>query len=71
MSKIIGLLTKEYANAYDLAHKKQFSLPKIYDANSDLSKRWYLYYSFRNPTTDKLDRQTPVYAGVNLFKTLK
>ena len=71
MSKIIDLLTDEYANEYDLAHKKQFSLPKIYDANSDLSKRWYVYYSFRNPSTDKLERQTPVYAGVNLFKTLK
>ena len=71
MSKIIDLLTKEYANAYDLAHKKQFSLPKIYDANGDLSKRWYVYYSFRNPSTDKLERQTPVYSGVNLFKTLK
>lgn len=71
MSKIQHLLSKEYANAYDLTYKKQYSLPKIYDANGDLSKRWYVYYSFRNPTTDKLERQTPIYSGVNQFKTLK
>jgi integrase len=71
MSKIRHLLTKEYANAYDLTYKKQYSLPKIYDANGDLSKRWYVYYSFRNPATDMLERQTPIYSGVNQFKILK
>ena len=71
MSKIRHLLTKEYANAYDLTYKKQYSVPNIYDANGDLSKRWYVYYSFRNPTTDMLERQTPIYSGVNQFKTLK
>jgi len=71
MSKIRHLLTKEYANAYDLTYKKQYSLPNIYDANGDLKKRWYVYYSFRNPLTDKLERQTPIYSGVNQFKTLK
>jgi integrase len=71
MPKIRHLLTKEYANAYDLSYKKQYSLPKIYDANGDLSKRWYVYYSFRNPATDKLERQTPIYSGVNQFKVLK
>lgn len=71
MSKIRHLLTKEYANAYDLTYKKQYSVPKIYDANGDLTKRWYVYYSFRNPSTDMLERQTPIYSGVNQFKTLK
>jgi integrase len=71
MSKIKHLLTKEYANAYDLTFKKQYSSPTIYDAKGDLSKRWYVYYSFRNPASDKLERQTPIYAGVNQFKTLK
>lgn len=71
MSKIHHLLTKEYANAYDLTYKKQYSLPKIYDAHGDLSKRWYVYYSFRNPATDMLERQTPIYSGVNQFKILK
>jgi integrase len=71
MSKIGHLLSNEYANAYDLSYKKKYSEPTIYDANGDLSKRWYVYYSFRNPITDKLERQTPVYSGVNLFTTLK
>jgi integrase len=71
MPKIKDRLTKEYANAYDLTFKKQYSSPTIYDAKGDLSKRWYVYYSFRNPVTDKLERQTPIYAGVNQFKTLK
>ncbi|MEO8255663.1 MAG: tyrosine-type recombinase/integrase [Flavobacterium sp.] len=71
MSKIQHLLTKEYANAYDLTYKKLYSFPTIYDANGDLSKRWYVYYSFRNPQTNKLERQTPIYSGVNQFKLLK
>ena len=71
MPKIIDLLSNEYANAYDLEYKSQYSAPKIYDANGDISKRWYVYYSFRNPVTDKLERQTPIYAGVNRFKNLK
>lgn len=71
MSKILLLLPKEYANAYDLGYKKKYSQPTIYDANGDLKKRWYVYYSFRNPATDKLERQTPIYSGVNNFKKLK
>lgn len=71
MPKIIDLLSNEYANAYALEYKSQYSAPKIYDANGDLSKRWYVYYSYRNPATDKLERQTPIYAGVNKFKNLK
>ncbi|MFV8374025.1 tyrosine-type recombinase/integrase [Flavobacterium sp. GSP11] len=71
MSKIRHLLTKEHENAHVLSYKKKYSVPSIYDANGDLSKRWYVYFSFRNPATDKLERQTHVYAGVNQFKTLK
>ncbi|SFS49113.1 hypothetical protein SAMN04488006_1654 [Lutibacter maritimus] len=29
-----------YESAYDLSMKKNYSNPKIYDANGDLSKRW-------------------------------
>ena len=60
-------LTNAYENAYDL---KLFSTPKIYDANGDLKKRWYVYYSFRNPITNKLVRQVPIYAGINKYKKL-
>ncbi|OXG00026.1 phage integrase family protein [Flavobacterium araucananum] len=71
MPKIHALLSKEHKNAHVLSYKKKYSTPNIYDANGDLSKRWYVYFSFRNPVTEKLERQTHVYAGVNQFKTLK
>lgn len=62
-------LLNEYANAYVLTAKKNYSEPKIYDASGDLSKRWYVYFSFRNPQTNLLEKQTPIYGGANNFKT--
>ena len=56
MPKIIDLLSNEYANAYDLEYKSQYSAPKIYDANGDLSKRWYVYFSFRKTADAALVR---------------
>lgn len=43
----------------------------IYDADGDLTKRWYVYYSFRHPVSKKMVRQTPIYYGVNRYKTIK
>jgi integrase len=67
------LIEKEYKSAYesayDLSLKKKFSTPKIYTANNDLSKRWYVYFSYRNPETGKLKRQTPIYGESNKYKT--
>ncbi|WP_445722097.1 hypothetical protein [Flavobacterium sp.] len=75
MSILKHILTNEYANAYenayDLVLLKHFSTPKIYTANDDISKRWYIYFSFRNPKNGKMERQTPVYGGINKHKTLK
>ncbi|WP_298511177.1 hypothetical protein [uncultured Kordia sp.] len=48
-----------------------FSEPKIYDAKGDLSKRCYFYYYYRNPVTEKLVLQPPLYMGVNRLKTKK
>ncbi len=69
MPKFNVFLLNEYANAYVLTAKKNFSEPKIYDANGDLAKRWYVYFSYRNPKTGLLEKQTPVYGGANNFKT--
>ena len=44
-----------YESAYDLTMKQQYSEPKIYLGNNDLSKRWYVYFSYRNPETGKRD----------------
>ena len=69
MPKFNVFLLNEYANAYVLTAKKNYSEPKIYDASGDLSKRWYVYFSFRNPQTNLLEKQTPIYGGANNFKT--
>lgn len=63
----------EYQNEHVLEHdfqvKKNYSVPKIYNANGDLSKRWYVYFSFRNPQTGKLERMKNIYGKSNNFKT--
>jgi hypothetical protein len=63
--------------------KLDYSEPKIFTGGTDinswsklsnrekkeaLSKRWYVYYSFRNPKTGKLARQTNIKAGANNLK---
>ncbi|WP_323787890.1 site-specific integrase [Psychroserpens sp.] len=58
----------EHDSEHDLSHKKDFSAPKIYTANGDLSKRWYVYFSFRDPETKKLKRQKNIYGNANSFK---
>ncbi|SNR50848.1 Phage integrase family protein [Lutibacter agarilyticus] len=58
-----------YDFAYDLSMRKNFSTPKIYTANGDLKKRWYVYFSFRNPETGRLKRITPFYGDANKHKT--
>ena len=67
------IITYEHKNEHDLehdlAHKRDFSTPKIYNANGDLKKRWYVYYSFRNPETGKLIRMKNIYGRANTFKT--
>ena len=69
MPKINVFLLNEYRNAYGLSPKKNYSQPKIYDAKGDLSKRWYIYFSFRNPKSGLLEKQTPIYGGANTYKT--
>ncbi|MDB0602124.1 site-specific integrase [Tenacibaculum maritimum] len=71
MSIFEQILQNAYTNAYTLDGKKLYSEPKIYDAKGDLSKRWYVYYYFRNPDTGKMTLQPPLYKGANRFKTKK
>lgn len=48
MCIIYELITLEFSNEHDLEHelehKRKFSTPKIFDANGDLKKRWYVYF---------------------------
>jgi integrase len=71
MESILEFITLEHRIEHDLEHKKQFSAPKIYNANGDLNKRWYVYYSFRNPISGKLERQKNVYGITNTFSTFE
>ena len=63
------LIDKEYESAYDFSLKAKFSNPKIYTGRGNLGKRWYVYFSYRNPESNKLERQTPFYGNVNTYKT--
>lgn len=73
MQTIYKLITLEYQNEHDLEHVleniSKFSEPKIFDANSDLTKRWYVYFSFRNPENGKLKRMKNIYGKANRYKT--
>lgn len=73
MSIINEIAIFEYPNEHDLEHdlrmKKNFSNPNIYMAGGDLTKRWYVYFSFRNPRTGKLQRMRNIYGKSNSFKT--
>lgn len=73
MLKFIENFTNEHVLEHDLEHdltqKIKFSDPKIYHANKDISKRWYVYFSYRNPETGKMQRMQNIYGKANSFKT--
>ncbi|QXP68458.1 tyrosine-type recombinase/integrase [Polaribacter sp. AHE13PA] len=73
MQSIYHYLTLTTEIEHDFEHDSKvlnlFSSPKIYTAKGDLSKRWYIYFSFRNPKTGKLERMANVYGKVNQYKT--
>lgn len=73
MEKIHELLILDVQNEHDLEHnleqKPLFSEPKIYDADGDLTKRWYVYFSFVDPNTGKLKRMKNIYGRTNRYKT--
>lgn len=72
MSRMLRVVKNAYENAYDLKmSKKQYSGPTIQDYNGDLTQRWYVYYSFRNPDSGLMERQTPLYVGINQHKSLR
>ncbi len=71
MESILEFITLEHRIEHDLEHKKQFSSPKIYNAKGNLNKRWYVYYSYRNPISEKLERQKNVYGITNTFPTFE
>jgi integrase len=70
--KINKILAFEYDFEYDFKRmERKYSEVRIFDANGDLSKRWYIYFSYRNPATGKLERQPYIDAGINQHKTIR
>ena len=73
MGSFFDILHTAYATAYKFGLKKKFTDPKIYHGGKDfdLSKRWYVYYSYAHPTLKdkqgrpRLVRQTPITLKVN------
>ena len=41
---------------YNMKRKKMIILPALYDAGGDVSKKWFVHYSIRNPRTNKMER---------------
>ena len=86
MSSFFLHLQRVHDLVHDLPMKLNYSDPKIFTGGVDistwsklsskakkeaLSKKWYIYYSYRNPNTGKLKRQTNIKAGVILYKDKK
>ncbi|MGV6844553.1 MAG: tyrosine-type recombinase/integrase [Lutibacter sp.] len=69
MRNLIEILKFEHTNEHTFLVKKKFTPPKIYIADGNLKKRWYVYFSFRNPKTGKLERMKNIYGDVNTYKT--
>lgn len=69
MSDFYEFITFEHESEHDLSENLNYSIPKIYTANNDLSKRWYVYFTFLNPKTGKKQRMKNFYGKANLHKT--
>jgi hypothetical protein len=69
MSNLLRYLQCEHDFKHDLKEKKKYSEPKIYDADGDVSKRWYVYFSFRKTADATLVRfPNNIYAPQHLDK---
>ena len=84
MLKDFLFLQNVHTFVHDLPMKSKYSIPKHYTGGVDIStwnkltskqkseallKDWYVYFSYRNPKTGKLERQPNIKAGVNKFKS--
>jgi len=73
MSFFFDILQTAYSNAYSSGLKKKYTTPKIYLGGKtfDLSKRWYVYYSYAHPHRKNKDgspvmvRQPPLTMSIN------
>jgi integrase len=84
MASILLLLQTVHQNVHQIEMKANYSKPLIFTGGVDIkqwnklsndekkkaiSRDWYVYFKYRNPTTNKLVRQTNIKAGANRLKT--
>lgn len=50
-----------------MTNRTKYKLPEIYDAGGDVSKQWFVFYSFRDPETGKFKR-FKVFRDINQTK---
>jgi len=51
-----------------MARQKICILPKLYDGNGDLKKKWFINFSYRNPRNNKMTRFR-VFEGFGILYT--
>ncbi len=73
MSFFVAKIKTEYETEYsdmtknNEVRKAKYTKPKIYHGgkNYDLTKRWYVYFSYSHPDTGEMVRQSPIYLKLN------
>jgi integrase len=69
INEYVTILTKMAVRMYT---EPKLHIPKTKDRKPDISKRWYVYFYFRNPHTGKMDkRPLKFYKGLNRLKTVR
>jgi len=72
MDSLIKMIATVHESVHNRKMLKDYTTPKIYHGGKtyDLSKRWYVYYSYRNPKTGNLERQNNLSIRANrMYKT--
>lgn len=69
----MGFLIEEIKSAYNEKPMKNYVLAKIYHGGKtyDLTKRWYVYYSFQNPSTQYPDFDLDINTVHSIWKVIK
>lgn len=67
MTFFLEKLRDVYESVYTIKSMKEYTKPKLYHGGKsyDLKKRWYIYFSFINPDTGLMTRQTPISFDLN------
>ncbi|WP_421802878.1 tyrosine-type recombinase/integrase [Flagellimonas sp.] len=69
INEYIAILSKMAVKMYS---EPKLYIPKDKEGRPDLSKRWYVYFYYRNPKTGNMDKRPfKHYRGINRYKTVR